>query len=510
MNYRKCKSKNTTNGKTMRLKHQTDMVSARRYSIISSFFAHTRNASKYYLIIVLCIIGLALLAANKLSTAAADNKSSTIQTVSRKKLTFTLDGQELTAFYTGALLDNRPYGEGIYEFNDANGPWSYSGTLENGVFTNGFMTDYPYVISFADNNSYSKYTGSFTDGQPSGDGTYTIITDKLSTVLTGHFDSEKRFSGQAERMSMTFSYNGMSFSGLYSGTCKDGQADGNGSFSSDGKLFFNYEGIWDQGRIVGPGQLHTNNAPLSINGTRTCGEFTGHIENGSFNGIGTMSVQREDISYVYSGNWLNNVYSGDGKLSVSNAESIGYTYEGSWKNGVYDGDGALIYDSKDIIKYIGNFENGAFRPTFTQLITSLCSAENSKVTIEDYTLQYLDEHQTDFIEHAPTDSQSGFLYEDYAKAQTEENSCCFTVPLTIKQIRKYDTDVLGYPVTEFIGSDKNQHIYYGYYIGYFEDIQSGDTAEIIAYPLGYASYRSQDGSDIYSLRFLAYDVSKRS
>lgn len=471
-------------------------------------------------IVLSCFLGVALSFAafhgflnpnqtKKLSDVGKKNNSAQLQHVSRRKLQFTVDGKELDAYYTGALQGSKPLGEGIYEFDDTHGPWSFAGTVENGVFTDGIMTDYPYTINFTDTNSYSRYTGPFHDSMPSGNGIYIIYTDGNTAVLEGHYDQEKGFSGKVSKLTMTFEYNEVSFPGLYSGEYIDGQPNGQGHFASESDLFFRYDGKWDNGTVIGPGRLHTNNARISINGSTTRAEYNGQIDNGGFNGAGSMTVKREGgIAYQYSGNWLNNMYSGKGKLSVSGPDNTGYSYDGYWKDGVYDGEGSLIYDSDNIIKYIGHFENGNFRPTFTQLITCLCSAENSKVALADHTLRYIDQHQTDFVNHFATKigSLSDFSYWEYVKSQSEENSRCFTVKLKIIQSKEYDTDVLGYPVTEFIGTDDENKVYYGYYIGYFNTIKSGDTATVTAYPISYSSYISQDGSEVPSLRFLAYSV----
>lgn len=481
------------------------------------------QARRYKSIIVasLCILSISLLTAvglgrsnaehvNHSSFSPTENSTPQMQHVSRMKLYFTIDGKDITAYYTGAMVENKPFGEGIYEFEDTHGPWSFIGSLENGIFANGIMTDYPYTMSFEDDQCYSKYTGQFKNSQPAGEGTYTIVTYGNTAVLEGNYDPQSGFSGLASQLSMSFVYNGVSFSGVYTGEYLNGQPNGNGNFKSEGDLFFYYDGTWNQGSIVGPGQLHTNNAQMNINGSLARAEYSGHIENGCFNGEGTISINQGDTHYTYSGNWLNNTYNGKGMLSVSSAESIDYTYDGFWKEGVYDGEGTLIYDNDDIIKYIGNFTKGEFRPTFTQLITCLCSSENSKVMLADHTLQYIEEFQTDFIEHTATDANFDFSYDAYAKLQNEENSLCFAASVKIIQAREYYTDVFGYPVTEFIGSDNEERVYYGYYIGYFDDIKSGDTARITAYPIGYVSYKNQEGKEIPALRFLAYDVQKQT
>ena len=488
--------------------------------------ASTRAKGKTFLhrvcwAVSLCFLGIVfLLTIRVVNTNAETEKisqhTSTTQTdvttqmqlVYRRELCFSIDGNDLTAYYTGALVDNKPYGEGIYQFDDTHGSWSFVGTLENGIFFNGTMTDYPYAMTLDDNQSYSKYTGAFSNGQPSGNGVYTIISGENTTVLEGEYDAENGFTGNVSQFPMSFAYNGITFNGMYSGGYLNGQPNGEGSFLSNGDTFFNYDGTWDNGSIYGPGQLNTNNARMNINGSLVRAEYNGHIEYGCFNGEGTIAVHQNDMNYVYSGNWLNNTYSGEGSLSVSSKEGIGYTYDGFWQEGLYDGEGALVYNNDDIVKYIGNFEKGDFRPTIPQLITCLCSAENSKVALADYTLQYIAKYQDAFIEHLGVDCNYEFSYEAYVENQNEMTASVFSKSIKVLQTKTYDDEVFGYPVTEFVGYDENSNIYYGYYIGKFDDIKSGDTANIVAYPIGYASYKTQSSEDATALRFVAFSVDK--
>ena len=469
------------------------------------------NLRKILLLIMVCFLSVVPMMIMTVCTAKAENAAMQIQHVSRLKLYFTIDGRDIAAYYTGAIVDNRPYGEGIYEIDDTNGPWGFIGTLENGVFSNGTMTDYPYTMSFSDDESYATYSGPFINGQPGGDGVYTLVTNGNVATLEGHYDPELGFSGNTTNYVMSYMYNNITFTGVYTGAFLNGEPDGEGAFLSEGEIFFQYNGIWDDGTITGPGELHTNNVQMNYNGIMTRAEYKGQISNGKFDGKGRISIINEEGgSYTYDGSWLNNVFSGNGTLTVSKPGEAGYKYSGSWKDGLYDGDGSLIYDNINIVKYIGNFVKGQFRPTLVQMITCLCSSESSKNKVPDISIQYIEKHGGDFINHSIKNINiiDDFSYESYSHYQTEENTSSFKARIKVMQMKKYITDLFGYPVTEFIGYDMNSNIYYGYYIGYLDTLYSGEFAEIIAYPIGYSSFKSQNGNDVPSLRFLAYGVNK--
>ena len=426
-------------------------------------------------------------------------------------MVFTINGRDLTASFTGVMVNNHPFGEGIYEFEDAHGPWSFAGTLKDGAFCDGEMTDYPYTIIFEDGEAgYSAYTGPFTDGRPSGQGVYTIVTGEDTAVLTGLYDPETGFTGRTEHLAMSFAYNGTAFSGFYTGEYLNGQPNGQGRFDSEGSLFFSYEGEWDHGNVNGPGELHTNNARMNLNGAVRAAEYRGHIENGMFNGPGSILINiGDEYSYQYVGEWKDNLYAGYGKLTVSRTDAADYTYRGGWKDGLYEGEGSLIYDSPDIMQNVGNFHKGAFRPTFVQLISSLCSAESSRHILSEQTIQGIEKRKIGFLTHKADKKEIDpqFSYAKYVSSPEAYADACFRTEIMVVQINRYDTDLFGYPVTEILGYDSAMGIYYGYYIGYDDSLQEDRTAVITAYPIGCSGYRNADGTLINSLRFIASEVS---
>lgn len=79
--------------------------------------------------------------------------------------------------------------------------------------------------------------------------------------------------------------------------------------------------------------------------------YEGNVKNGRVSGMGTL--YKRDGSKIYSGEFEDNEYSGNGKLYGDN----GIIYEGEFKHNLYQGTGSE-YSDWGTIKYQGMFDNG--------------------------------------------------------------------------------------------------------------------------------------------------------
>ena len=83
---------------------------------------------------------------------------------------------------------------------------------------------------------------------------------------------------------LTLELMGRTFTGNYSGKCKSGLPEGNGTFNAEGDIYYSYTGQWQNGLPAGSGKVKTNAAILSVNGTAKQATYTGETENGQFHG----------------------------------------------------------------------------------------------------------------------------------------------------------------------------------------------------------------------------------
>ncbi len=108
------------------------------------------------------------------------------------------------------------------------------------------------------------------------------------------------------------------------------------------KVGWKYEGSFKNGYESGQGSLYDATGKLI---------YSGNWENGFFNGEGVLTKSTEK----YNGNFLNGKKQGKGSLENLLDSS---SYVGDFKNDVENGFGTYI--SKEGLKYVGDFKNGQF------------------------------------------------------------------------------------------------------------------------------------------------------
>lgn len=453
-----------------------------------------------------------LTAEERLSAAITEAEQAREESVRDCPVTVYAGDVELSALYSGTMYDGIPYGTGYYKFSTP-WAWSFSGSLQGGQLSSGRVTDYPFIFNLEDEQSTSKYTGDLVGGMPKGEGTFEVTSGADVITLQGHYDDETHFTGTVTNFPLTFGYNGFVFEGRYTGALLSNLPEGEGQYTCEGKQYYSYSGLWSGGSPVGPGELSTNCAAFSSDdGTSFLAVYHGGIESGQFSGQGEMTIGSESTGgYFYSGTFCDGAFSGKGKLICYDPSGSGYTYEGGFSAGSYDGQGSLIFDNEDVIHYIGNFENGTFRPTLPELLRALSSAGGSAFEPTDQVMDFITSHQEDFLTHR-TDGLyfgSGFSYDKYAQSQDNPDDRSFRTSVRLVQVTEYDESSFGFPVTELLGySSGGLYVYYGYYFGTLPDVESGDTVKITAYPLGFSAYKDVSGNSISAVRFAAFDVSR--
>ena len=246
---------------------------------------------------------------------------------------------------------------------------------------------YDYSSSPADGTAQSDANQSEADRSE---------TDQSDATQSDATQSEMdgAVSGDVENYDLTIFVNGEETECLYTGKLASGKTVGEGHYE-----FLNEEGeAWTY-----DGTCLRNNI------------WTGSTVN--------QPVEFGDGEYSYSGTYtgelLRGVQEGQGTLTVTVNNGFGWTYTGGWKNGSYDGYGELIYDNENIIKYIGNFESGQFRPTLTQLVSALNSGGNNKSELSQHALSFIEEHESDF-RNRNTDA---FEFERYNPFRTQKHRC---------------------------------------------------------------------------------------
>ena len=81
--------------------------------------------------------------------------------------------------------------------------------------------------------------------------------------------------------------------------------------------------------------------------------YEGELAFGEPNKNGKLKYYKDDVTYIYIGEFNNGMKHGKGNLSSK--ENDKFSYDGQWANNKYDGYGSLFNDGE---KYIGYFKNG--------------------------------------------------------------------------------------------------------------------------------------------------------
>lgn len=144
--------------------------------------------------------------------------------------------------------------------------------------------------------------------------------------------SAKSKTEKVSKKEMRFLYQKQIFTGTFTGTLKNGKAEGNGVFSyKDGDQFFVYTGKFQKGSCKGKGTLHTSMMKLKFQNSINTGTYKGSVIDGIPDGKGTfLGKTSKKTPYSYKGQWEDGIWNGEGSLTID-----GYTQTGKFQKGIF-------------------------------------------------------------------------------------------------------------------------------------------------------------------------------
>lgn len=238
--------------------------------------------------------------------AAAGCTEKKPKTVQDKEISFTLNGQDYTAVYSGEWAKGKAEGLGTAEIAMPDGSTLiYSdGQFKNGIPVSGCVEGLAYTMEFAGFSSWpGTYSGEVKGLTPSGEGTFTV-SGRLQ--CTGTFDALGLVKGSIENVMLEFyAPDGIGRMGNFSGEFDAGMPL-SGSYSSAGTEF-----------VIG-----------------TLEEW--QCKNASFKW--TEDPEGDAVTGLYKGDALLTAegFVPDGE-GVFTAEDASLTYSGKWSAGVFSG-----------------------------------------------------------------------------------------------------------------------------------------------------------------------------
>ena len=188
----------------------------------------------------------------------------------------------------------------------------------SGIFNNGIFNDFGTLAGFG-----YLYKGCFNK-------------EKFHSFGKITYPDMSYFEGIIEKGKLINGYLKWKDGKTYQGELKNNLLEGKGKMTAEGGAY--WEGMWHQGKLYGEGVIR------NINGQRLKGIFI----DGAINNKGKLICDE----YKYSGEFIESIPNGIGKLEFSNKN----IYQGLVINGKPNGLGYMKYSSGDI--YEGNFVNG--------------------------------------------------------------------------------------------------------------------------------------------------------
>ncbi|MDO4302108.1 MAG: hypothetical protein Q4D26_12080 [Clostridia bacterium] len=121
--------------------------------------------------------------------------------VTEQDLSITFQNETITGKYTGQLVDNIVAADNAtFTYKDGDNYLNYTGSFKDGQFSgNGTLESNMYVVHFTDFDRKGEYKGDVVDGIPKGNGSFTATNDENETyTYEGEWDNGI-FNGYGKR-----------------------------------------------------------------------------------------------------------------------------------------------------------------------------------------------------------------------------------------------------------------------------------------------------------------------
>ena len=231
----------------------------------------------------------------------------------------TIDNTIMEGLFSGTAEKKQPNGQGTFQYSDDSVFLSYTGTWEYGVPVGSGELKYE---GFKMNHNGTVYTGDYRGealaGIPHGNGTFTATEKGVVFSYSGNWENGvPAGAGTLKYDRFQVKYDGIVYEGLYEGETLAGIPNGTGTFTASGDAVFVYSGQWAEGDFSGDGQLECDSMTIDYDGHTVTGSYNGAVTDGLPNGYGDFGTGDKASFLVYFGNWEMGSFRGEGTLDTN-------------------------------------------------------------------------------------------------------------------------------------------------------------------------------------------------
>ena len=447
------------------------------------------------------------------------------------KSTLNISQKIYDVLFTGDTVDGTRSNNGKFQIIDGDRQWTFEGfSYENGVIT-GTVTDMPCTVRILDQDFDVVYTGTVVNSEPAetgffeGDG-WTFDGSISGGVLTGNAvnapvpvtmgfgEALTSYTGRVENniiydsisvknVPYKYEYGDTEYVGTYSGSVFDSMSESEkksiagkrdadqmyflpdiqGSFSGKEEgtdSFFNYSGAWKKGEIVKDGTFSCDNVAISFpDGSKEFGTYTG------------------DVSSL--------IPNGKGSFSSINSEGKKYTYTGDFKNGMFHGKGNYQTDAPDDMDKYGEYKNGEYSPTVSEVVLSLGTKQSESFTLSDRAQAFINKHEEFFSSGSKPACRfyisKDYSYAEFLKSPEDYIESLFRQRMTVLSI-EVDRDFFNRVVTTIVARDYKDKLYKGYSLRANTGLMEGGRAYVVGYPMTMVPIQNEKGKTEDAIEFL--------
>ncbi len=347
------------------------------------------------------------------------------------------------------------------------------------------VTDMAYTAEICGQSFSGTYTGTTVEELPHGAGTFTYESKKEELTYSGQWENGTIIGiGELEYDGFVLEYNETEYIGLYSGQTENGFPCGEGTFEGEKRdKYLVYEGSWKDGNLAEEGYLEANEFPVDVgNDIIRYGDFKGDVIDG--------------------------IPTGEGSYSAKNDKGITYTYKGNWLSGQFNGEGELIFNHNNYYIQRGNFTNGVFAPTPIQFFTAIGTLEKSDYTIIKKARTFLEQHPDVFLTNNCDgfEIDKSFKYNEFTKDKDNFGDSLITVYMTVQQI--WVEEFWGNNFTFCLGYDGSCNYYFMYMYNSAENIFENNWIQVTMLPLDHFTYETVSNTQQWAMAAAAVTITK--